>query len=67
MVLAYYPEFGNDPLILDNALGSIRPASRRKDLVPVFSFGAHDKNPALNGVKNRWALLLEKAKAEGFL
>ena len=31
-----------DPLILDNLNGSIQPASRRTDLVPVFSFNDDD-------------------------
>ena len=38
MVLAYYPEPGSEPLILDNLINEILPASQRKDLVPVYSF-----------------------------
>ena len=38
MVLAYYPRPGAEPLILDNLDGRIRPASRRTDLLPVYSF-----------------------------
>jgi predicted transglutaminase-like cysteine proteinase len=38
MVLAYYPQPGAEPLILDNLDPKIRPASQRKDLVPVYSF-----------------------------
>ena len=38
MVLAYYPEPGTEPLILDNLVNEILPASQRKDLVPVYSF-----------------------------
>ncbi len=40
MVLAYYPENGGEPLILDNLINEIRPASQRKDLIPVYSFNA---------------------------
>ncbi|NTS75628.1 transglutaminase-like cysteine peptidase [Catenovulum sp. SM1970] len=40
MVLAYYPKPSAMPLILDNIDGEIKPASARKDLVPVFSFNA---------------------------
>lgn len=40
MVLGYYPEPEVEPLILDNLLSEIRPASRRLDLQPVFSFNA---------------------------
>ena len=38
MVLAYYPEPGAEPLILDNLVNEILPASQRKDLAPVYSF-----------------------------
>ena len=38
MVLAYYPEPGAEPLILDNLVEDIKPASKRPDLVPVYSF-----------------------------
>jgi len=42
MVLAYYETPDSDPLILDNLIGKIRPASRRHDLLPVYSFnGKH--------------------------
>jgi len=38
MVLAFYPEPSADPLILDNLINDIKPASKRNDLVPVYSF-----------------------------
>jgi len=38
MILAYYETPGSEPLILDNLIGDIRPASKRPDLVPVYSF-----------------------------
>lgn len=38
MVLSYYAHPTADPLILDNLNPSILPASRRPDLVPIFSF-----------------------------
>jgi len=38
MVLAFYPEPGAEPLILDNLINDIKPASKRTDLVPVYSF-----------------------------
>ena len=40
MVLAYYADPAAEPLILDNLIGTIRPASQRSDLQPVFSFNA---------------------------
>ena len=38
MVLAYYSTPGAEPLILDNINQTILPASRRNDLLPVYSF-----------------------------
>lgn len=38
MVLAWYPEPDADPLILDNLINAIKPASQRTDLEPVYSF-----------------------------
>jgi len=52
MVLAYYEAPDSDPLILDNLIAQIRPASRRHDLLPVYSF---------NG-KNLW---MSKERGQG--
>ncbi len=38
MVLAYYEQPDQEPLILDNLINEILPASKRTDLVPVYSF-----------------------------
>lgn len=38
MVLAWYETPQSDPLILDNLIPGIEPASRRTDLLPVYSF-----------------------------
>ena len=38
MILAYYETPDAEPLILDNLIAEIRPASKRPDLVPVYSF-----------------------------
>ena len=38
MVLAYYATPDAEPLVLDNLIDDIKPASRRKDLQPVYSF-----------------------------
>ncbi|MBD1558102.1 sulfate adenylyltransferase [Vibrio sp. S9_S30] len=54
MVLAYYQTPSSQPLILDNLIPDIKPASKRKDLLPIYSF---------NG-KNLW---LMKEKASGKL
>lgn len=38
MVLTYYNEPEAEPLVLDNLVDSINPASKRTDLIPIFSF-----------------------------
>jgi predicted transglutaminase-like cysteine proteinase len=74
MVLAYYATPGAEPLILDNLIGEIRPASRRPDLEPVFSFngeglwqgvGAQSAGDPVARL-SRWREVLSKARAEGF-
>jgi len=76
MVLAYYAQPDAEPLIMDNVVGDIRPASRRPDLAPVYSFNsegvfagasAKDATPASGvGRLSRWEDLLKRARAEGF-
>jgi predicted transglutaminase-like cysteine proteinase len=75
MVLAYYSSANAEPLILDNLAGEIRPASRRPDLTPVFSFNSEGlwqgNGPQRMGDPvarlSRWREVLLKARAEGFL
>lgn len=74
MVLAYYRDPLAEPLILDNLLGDIRPASRRPDLKPVFSFNAEGMWQGVGAFSagdpsarlSRWRDMLTKAKAEGW-
>lgn len=40
MVLTYYPTPQSDPMVLDNLIDAIKPASERSDLEPVYSFNA---------------------------
>ena len=40
MVLSYYPAPDAEPLVLDNLISEIRPASRRPDLTMIFGFNA---------------------------
>jgi predicted transglutaminase-like cysteine proteinase len=75
MVLAYYGREADEPQILDNLVADIRPASRRPDLTPVFSFNtdglwqgpgkAADGDPLAR--LSRWREVVRKARAEGFL
>ncbi len=38
MVVTYYSSPGAEPLVLDNLIGFIKPASQRSDLLPIYSF-----------------------------
>lgn len=40
MVLAYFPLPSAEPLLLDNLDSEIKPASLRRDLLPIFSFNS---------------------------
>jgi predicted transglutaminase-like cysteine proteinase len=71
MVLAYYPTPDADPLILDNLIGEIKPASQRPDLQPVYGFndddlwmgGASGQKGGATNVR-LWRQLLEKLQKE---
>jgi predicted transglutaminase-like cysteine proteinase len=75
MVLAYYPAPNAEPLVLDNLVPEIKPASQRSDLQPMFSFNSeaiwsgvaeNSKKGAGTGQLSRWQDLLQRARAEGF-
>ncbi len=71
MVLAYYASPNGDPLVLDNLVSDIRPASKRADLSPVFSFNSAGLwqgtgNQSSKSNLSRWQDLLARARAEGF-
>lgn len=75
MVLAYFPSARAEPLILDNLVSDIRPASRRSDLYPVFSFnseglwvgsGAAEKASGSSTARlSRWRDLIARMQTEG--
>ena len=74
MVLAYYASPDAEPLVLDNLVPGIQPASRRTDLLPVFNFNSERiyqmgaGKTATTGVSqlSRWADALRRARADGF-
>nr|WP_241492064.1 transglutaminase-like cysteine peptidase [Pseudomonas sp. TTU2014-080ASC] len=73
MVLTYYATPTSEPLVLDNLINDILPASQRKDLLPVYSFNAEGLYlPGSNNKKSdtkklsRWQDLLKKMRTEGF-
>ncbi|MDE1336292.1 transglutaminase-like cysteine peptidase [Vibrio aestuarianus] len=62
MVLAYYSTPNAEPLILDNINPEIKPASVRRDLLPIYSFNGKNlwlmksKNSQLAGDSSRLSL-----------
>lgn len=70
MVLSYYPAPDAEPLVLDNLISDIRPASRRPDLTTVFSFNADGiwvggGAPRAGGGLSKWQSVLERMRKEG--
>lgn len=73
MVLSYYPTPTSEPLILDNLITDINPASQRNDLYPIFSFSSENLwvgASALPAAKasarlSRWRDVLDRMRAEG--
>ncbi len=74
MVLAYYATPNADPLVLDNLVPDLRPASQRPDLMPVLSFNSQGLWDGVNGVAagdplqrlSKWRDVVAKSRAEGF-
>jgi predicted transglutaminase-like cysteine proteinase len=73
MVLTYYASPTAEPLVLDNLINDIHPASQRSDLLPVYAFNAEGVYfPGSNIRKSdskrlsRWQDILKKMRAEGF-
>jgi predicted transglutaminase-like cysteine proteinase len=70
MVLAYYARPDAEPLVLDNLEDTVRPASQRTDLIPVYSFNdeevwieARGRSGSPRQIRN-WGLLLERLDRE---
>lgn len=74
MVLSYYPTPQSEPVILDNLMPEILPASQRKDLTPIFTFnstglwlGTNSSSPKSSSTSHlsRWRDVLLRIKADG--
>jgi len=74
MVLGYYPDPVGEPQVLDNLIDEVQPASRRSDLLPIFSFNADGlwtgatAAPAASATArlSRWRDVLARMRAQGF-
>lgn len=73
MILSYYATPTSEPIILDNLISDTRPASRRQDLIPIFSFNSEGlwtgasnstKTESLSSL-SRWRGVLARIKADG--
>ncbi len=76
MVLAYYPAGQREPLILDSLDARIKPASQRRDLLPVFAFNSEgiylakapqQKSRQSPTLLSRWNDVQDRALADGSL
>lgn len=75
MVLGYYATPGAEPLVLDNLVPSITPASQRTDLDPLFSFnssglwaGASTESRADPVARlSRWSGVIDRMQQQGFI
>lgn len=73
MVLSYYATPQSEPLILDNLIPDIMPASARTDLSPVFTFndkglwvtGSTSQSSSSQASLSRWRDVLARIKADG--
>jgi len=73
MVLSYYPAPDDEPLVLDNLIGDIRPASRRADLTTIFGFNAEGlwigggapRATSASQRLSKWQSVLTRMREEG--
>ncbi len=74
MVLGFYQQPTEEPVILDNLITSVRKASQRPDLAPVFSFnseGLWAGNATTSSADptarlSRWRDVLDRMRQDGF-
>jgi predicted transglutaminase-like cysteine proteinase len=74
MVLTYYPDPDAEPLVLDNLVNDIQIASKRKDLLRVYSFNGTDlwlakehggdKHIGRSGKLSRWQEVIARINDE---
>ena len=73
MVLSYYATPQSEPLILDNLMPNIMPASQRKDLSPIFGFNSKglwvgnssERKGDSQSHLSRWRDVLSRIQADG--
>ena len=76
MVLTYFSAPGAEPLVLDNIVGIVKPASERADLIPIYSFNGtglwlakqrgQGKLAGSSSRLQRWQDLLERMQETKF-
>ena len=64
MVLAYYPTADAEPLLLDNLLPQMLPASKRPDLLPVYEFNGELSGKFSGTAVRNWDALVERMNKE---
>lgn len=76
MVLAYYRTPDSEPVVLDNLMDAIKPASSRRDLTPVYSFNGRSlwrakefgqgRQVGSAGSVNLWTDVIRRMRQEDF-
>lgn len=74
MVLTYYETPSAEPVVLDNIIDQIKPASERTDLVPVYSFNGaalwlavnrqEDRNMGAPSQLSRWTTFKQRLNSQ---
>lgn len=64
MVLAYYPTPEAEPLLLDNIMPQILPASKRPDLMPVYEFNGELSDRFNGPAIRKWESLIDRMHKE---
>jgi len=73
MVLSYYPAPEDEPLVLDNLIPDIRPASRRTDLTMIFGYnteglwvgGVNPRAASASQRLSKWQSVIARMREEG--
>lgn len=64
MVLTYFETPSSEPLVLDNLRKTIQPASKRDDLIPVFSFNPNILKGEKTAAHRKWDILIKDYKGK---
>lgn len=64
MILSYFETPNSEPLILDNIIKKILPASKRDDLTPIFNFNPDILKGNKTTAHKKWDILIKNYKEQ---